>query len=432
MHHRSSSDALSASLLPAGFEYAGEGPEIGQTYRYRFSGFVVHEPETLAMRLRRVSAGIAAGMRTSVRTLSQTVVSGLPARTKTPKPDRPEQRAERRSLSIRQPRERLRTRYRLQTLGLALAGHVRLPSPAAALRGVRDFPLTVQAISLACCLAIIGHFHLAERSAEPTGGQSAEAAVAELRLTTGTLAPQKAETGHPAALEEQAYLKPDVWRSARGKTLPIFALEAAELSGLVQGYGSRSKTSGAREDIMTWDERPLAGESPFRPLVLIVAQRRISPDAEPAGSLYLETTRRAALHGLSVARAATPGDLSTKFGTFEVADVVLERGAEAGRPARSCLAFRHAAASVVFRLTGWLCAQPDKVVERPTLAALIGKLTLIGAGADRDLHQIFVDADLRKDLSGASHAARKPSNWLDQTGEKPPLKGSHAQRQGAG
>lgn len=431
MHHRSSSDALSSSLLPAGFEYAGEGPEIGQTYRYRFSGFVVHEPETFTMRLKRVSAGIEAGMRKSVRTLSRTAASGLPARTKTPKADRLEQRAERRSLSIRQPRERLRTRYRLQTLGLSLAGRFRLPSPAAVLRGVRDFPLTVQAISLACCLAIVGHFHLAERPAAQPDMQNAEAAVAELRLTTGTLAPQKAETGHSAAIDEQTSLKPDIWRNAKGKTLPIFALEAAELSGLAQSYGSRSKTSGAREDVMTWDEPQRAGASPFKPLVLIVAQRRIAPDADPAGSLYLETTRRAALHGLSVARAATPGDLPTKFGTFEVADVVLERGTETGRLARSCLAFRHATASVVFRLTGWLCAQPDKVVERPTLAALIGKLTLIGAGADRDLHQIFVDADLRNDLSGASHAARKPSSWLDQTGEKPPLKGGRGQQKGA-
>lgn len=387
----------------AAFEYAGEGPEIGQTYRYRFSGFVVHEPETVAVRFKRFRERVASAAGD---------FSGLHPRKSATK-DQPKLQ----SRLLRMMRERLRTRYRFRTLAIALPSRLRFRELFAALLRLRDFPLTVQGVSLACCLAIIGYFHVAEH---PAAGIATADALAELRLTTGSLTLPPEVNNSPAGTPA----KPEAWRNAKGKTLPIFALEAAELGSLVHSYTSRSKGS-TREDMLVWDERPAnAGAAPFKPLVLIVAQRR--SEAQQGESLYLETTRRAALHGLSVARAATPGDLPTKFGTFEVADMIMGRGVESGEAMRSCLAFRQAAASVVFRLSGWLCAQQDKVIERPTLAAIIGKLTLIGAGADRDLHQIFIDADMKKDAASGSHAARKTQSWIDQTGEKPVLKGSKA------
>ena len=425
MSYRFTPDALKAPAMPTTFDYAGEGPEIGQVYQYRFSGFVVHEPETAAKRIRRAGARAVA--------LAEAMFAGLPSRAAATVTNVTERAAgrQRRQLT-RVLRQRLQTRYRFQTFATALRSHLQFPRPATLWRQLRDFPLTVQAVSLCCCFMIVTYFHLGDHTNEAANRQTAEAA-AELRLTTGSVAlPKPAAIGRPI-IAEQAASKLENWHTARGKTLPIFALEAAELAALVPSYTSRSKPGGAREDMLMWDERPSGSAEPsFKPLVLMVAQRRSDVDRKQNGSLYLETTRRAALHGLSVVRSATPGELATKFGPFEVADMLLAAGSgETAAPLRSCLAFRQAEASYVFRLTGWLCAQPDRVIERPTLTTLIGKLTLMGAGGDRELHQIFIEADLRKDASAASHVNRKPLNWIDQTGEKPPLKGADTPRQGA-
>ena len=87
---------------------------------------------------------------------------------------------------------------------------------------------------------------------------------------------------------------------------------------------------------------------------------------------------------------------------------------------RSCIAFRQSHESSILRIAGWLCAPKDRVVERPAVAILMDRMTLIGAGADRPLHQIFVDAEMAK---RATHSgpARK-AFWFDPSGEPPPLR----------
>ena len=251
-------------------------------------------------------------------------------------------------------------------------------------------------------------------------------AAQELRLTTGSIG------GGSSSRADRPSAAPEAWKPLRGRQLPIFALEAPEFGALSQSYAIRTRAE-AREDSLGWSEQGKQDEArwpPLAPLVLIVAQRQLQSDGD-ASSLYLDTTRRAAQYGLSVMRAATPSALSTKFGMVEVADVILS--ADAATPeeqSRSCLAFRHAKDAAIFRLAGWLCAPRDRVVVRPTLASLIDRLSLIGAGNDARLHQIFVEADLVRASAAGQRSVRKPLPWLDQEGERPQLKGERAPKAG--
>ena len=388
--------------------YLGEGPEIGKSYGYRITGFVTHEPLRRIERLKRVMRSFSAGL-SSLRQMTANAPAAL-------RRGRLDARFHGLGLNMNTFRHRLSwLQVPVSLVWRRLAKPILQIAVYAALR----YPATMLALMLACFLG-----SLMLRGGLFPADEAVEAAM-ELRLTTGTI-----------GAVDGAATRSRVWKSAKGRSLPIFALEAPEFSMLAQSYSIRTRAE-AREDSLSWSEQKAGDQKTAEtswpspaPLVLIVAQRQFGADGE-AASLYLDTTRRAAEYGLSVMRAAVPSDLATKFGMVEVADVILS--ADAATPeeqSRSCLAFRHAKDPAFFRLTGWLCAPRDRVVERPALAALIDRLSLIGASNDIRLHQIFVDADLARAASTAQRVARKPMPWLDQSGEKPQLKGERLVKSG--
>jgi hypothetical protein len=223
----------------------------------------------------------------------------------------------------------------------------------------------------------------------------------------------------PADVETTASLPQDAERlSWQGiaKPLQAYGFDIAEVPKDQRRYESRRHAIGqGREDIITLG----TFEAPM-PYARVALYRPGREGAEP-GSLFLDIARRAASAGLAVERSATPAGMSSKFGEFEVSDVILDGS---GGP-RACLAFRHVSADTDFRITGWSCGTKLRPIDRVQLACQLDRLSLVAGADDKPLRAIFLRAERNRDPSCATSrlaAAGRRVGWLDPDGTPPSLR----------
>jgi hypothetical protein len=153
--------------------------------------------------------------------------------------------------------------------------------------------------------------------------------------------------------------------------------------------------------------------------------RREPASREPG--FVIDLIRLASLDGLALTRSQRPTALPTKFGPVEAADIALSgEGRE-----RSCIAFRHRTEREGATLIGWQCGPADRAADRQQLACLIDRLSLVGAGEDRDLRAVFSRAELNR-LPACTppklQAAGRRANWLDPDQAAPALRPTTASR----
>lgn len=164
------------------------------------------------------------------------------------------------------------------------------------------------------------------------------------------------------------------------------AYTLANTSGAVTSE-AREHANGAREDTLT-----LGRFGDFRYAQLALLQG----PAEPAGSFYIETVRRAARSGLAVAHQGQSQVVATKFGAVEAAPMTLANKGE-----QVCQAFRFSDPTAEFSFQGWLCgsAAPDAA----QLACFLDGLVLSGS-PNPSLKAIFAQAERNRTDSCAPSA----------------------------
>ncbi|MGL4637952.1 MAG: hypothetical protein ACRCWF_18375 [Beijerinckiaceae bacterium] len=202
------------------------------------------------------------------------------------------------------------------------------------------------------------------------------------------------------------------WRTVR-KPVEIMALQAPQFDRVPTVYSARSNTQGDREDTLLWQTA-----SQHLPEARISMVRR--SNGGTAQSLFIEMTRQQAERGLSVVRAGMPGPMQTKFGVFEVSDMIFSDDAEREQ---ACLAFRSSADKTTIALSGWFCAPKGAAAERPEVACFIDRLSLLKSGDDKDLRRFFTEAEQRRKGCPTSRIStgRKPT-WLDVDGKAPSMR----------
>jgi hypothetical protein len=157
------------------------------------------------------------------------------------------------------------------------------------------------------------------------------------------------------------------------------AIYGIDRSPLPVAAEARRHRGGLQEDILTIGVFGQAGYGRI--------SFGLGSSDRPAGSLFVETVRRAADAGLSVLRHAPSHTLATKFGPAETASVTLAADGE-----QSCQAFRFRDPDADFGFHGWLCGSAGQPPEDGPIACLMDRIVLAG-GDDLRLKAIFAEAE---------------------------------------
>ncbi len=173
------------------------------------------------------------------------------------------------------------------------------------------------------------------------------------------------------------------------KPFPAFALPMPELASSGYGYGMRRHVAGGgRRDIMSWGE--LNGDAPH----LMVEIYRPGGEFTPFGAAEDEIAART--DGLTDATAIAPaGEMDSKFGSVALVEFTLK-----SKPMRQCLGFARAYDRPRLEILGWYCSSGSEWVERDLAACALDRLTLMAAGSDPKIGELFARAELKRTFCG--------------------------------
>lgn len=199
----------------------------------------------------------------------------------------------------------------------------------------------------------------------------------------------------------------DSWAEAV-RAQPAFAAPATDFASHSESYEVlRHAEGGGRKDILRWSvaagEPPLSQIEVYRPGTELVA-------FGPAAS---EVAARAA-NGR--AETVQPfGVVATKFGPVALVGF---SGEIDGKP-RRCTGFAHVFEMPRLQISGWTCQADDAQTQRQQIACALDRLTMLSAGNDLKLAELFAHAELRR--QGCSPTA-SPSEWMTAA-QDPVLRG---------
>lgn len=186
------------------------------------------------------------------------------------------------------------------------------------------------------------------------------------------------------------------WRAVPAN-LTAYHLEAPELDRSALKYRMRSPGSGGRQDVLSWHEETSDAQRPKNRFSGAISIEHYPNERPSAQSLFTDAARRAAWLGLSVERMAEAFAFANKFGAVEAVETILSQGGED----RACLVFRHVADAAPVQIHGWFCGAAQRPLDRATLACVIDRIDLLGAGGDRQLKSYFAAIERQRRACGA-------------------------------
>jgi hypothetical protein len=88
------------------------------------------------------------------------------------------------------------------------------------------------------------------------------------------------------------------------------------------------------------------------------------------------------------------GQIDSKFGPVALVDFAIA----AEGPEHRCLGFARPFKEPAMQIAGWYCSAGREVVERPAVACLLDRLTLVNG--DAKLHEMFARAEVKRTFCG--------------------------------
>jgi hypothetical protein len=151
----------------------------------------------------------------------------------------------------------------------------------------------------------------------------------------------------------------------------------------------RREADDARKDILTWGEAKGAG---------IYANVEIYRPGG-AGEHFIDAASEIAARivSLPITDDVKPaGVLDSKFGQAALVDFAI--AGQAGQ--RRCLGFTRAFNDPSLQIAGWYCTTSDEAVSRAKLACAIDRLTVLSAGGDGKVAELFARAEVKRTFCG--------------------------------
>jgi hypothetical protein len=193
------------------------------------------------------------------------------------------------------------------------------------------------------------------------------------------------------------------------KPFPAFSLPLSEFGDNGPDYALRRHVAGGgRQDILTWGE--LKGATPH----LMVEIYRPGSELSRFRSAEREIAVRLDGTGASTARLA--GEMQTKFGSVALVEFSF------GNPARQCLGFARIYRDPQLQILGWHCRSGAAIVERGLIACALDRLSLLAAGSEPKLRELFARAELRRNFCGQRTHLMTPTPKLGPSAPPPELR----------
>ena len=204
-----------------------------------------------------------------------------------------------------------------------------------------------------------------------------------------------------------------VWSPAT-RSYPAFAVSQPESFEKTASYEILRHPGGGRKDVLRWaaaTEAPVAELEIYRP----------GDELSESGPALADLADRMDPNGARELEAA--GVIDSKFGAVTLLRLAgLARG---GAPA--CLGFLKRLDQPDVRISGWSCQGDTLPARRAAVGCILNRLTLLTAGNDPKLAELFARAELRREncaptsTSPANTAAA--TNWVTEN-ENPQLRGA--------
>jgi hypothetical protein len=188
---------------------------------------------------------------------------------------------------------------------------------------------------------------------------------------------------------------------------PAFALGAHDPANKSVTYTVLRHPEGGRKDVFSW----------------IGADNRVTADLE----IYqMGDESRAALPPADDLALRMPpgreieaaGVVDSKFGT-----VALVGRAKAKDGPTACLGFFKSIANPAMRISGWTCQGNGLPARRTAIACMLDRLTLLTAGNEPALAELFAHAELERRNCAAAGNAAASNDWITQA-DNPRLRGA--------
>jgi hypothetical protein len=223
----------------------------------------------------------------------------------------------------------------------------------------------------------------------------------------------------PAADEEPVNSLPEhTWTHAwtpASRVQPAFAAPIHDFSAFSESYEILRHPLGGRKDFLSWSADD--NKTPSTPPVARIELYRPGEELAAFGSATHEIAARAA--GGNPERVQAAGIIETKFG-----DVPLVRFSRRNGAVReSCIGFARSFETPHLQISGWSCQGDGAPAQRRTVACALDRLTMLSAGNDPNMAQLFARAELRR--AGCGPNPSPQSDWVTSTGD-PLLRGSFA------
>jgi hypothetical protein len=212
--------------------------------------------------------------------------------------------------------------------------------------------------------------------------------------------------------------------SLASRSHPAFAVGLFDLLDKTETYAIFRHPEGGRKDVLRWTAPGTAQGSaqagkPIAELEIYRPGGEFAPSNTADAEIAARMDPQRGAQGSSGLEAA--GIIDSKFGA-----VALLRSSShangAKDPARSCLGFIKRLGDPNLQISGWTCQGDGLPARRAALGCMLNRLTLLSAGNEPKLAELFARAELKRGSCAATTPSATSADWV--TGiENPRLRG---------
>jgi len=203
--------------------------------------------------------------------------------------------------------------------------------------------------------------------------------------------------------------------SVASRSRPAFAVSSFDPAEKSEAYEIFRHPEGGRKEVFHWGPQ---GEKPVAELELYRPGAEFSPSSEALSSESLAFEIAVRMNGEGGREVEAAGVVDSKFGT-----VTLLRLVRNPDGAKACLGFIKRFGDPALQISGWSCQGSGLAARRAAIGCMLNRLTLLAAGNEPKLAELFARAELRRGSCAAAATPAVSADWV-MGAENPRLRGS--------